>query len=437
MELRGRKKDGELFPVEISLSPLRAGENGAAIAIVRDVTERRQAQGRMYAMQQAFSRELEEKNRELVERNQEVERANRLKSEFLASMSHELRSPLHTIIGFSDLLGEGLDGELTERQLRFVNHIREDSNHLLAIINDLLDISKIEAGRLEFRPEEFPLREAIEEAVSLVRAQVEAKDLELTLGIPSITVEADRLRFKQVLVNLLSNAVKFTARGGKISVRAANGPRKAAVSVADSGIGIAATDQAAVFETFYQASSTTKGVREGTGLGLAIAKKLVEQSGGDIWVESAPEQGSVFTFTIPLAHSLGGSGTIAAVFESHRGCAELLVDYIEPRGISALCVSSAETLMRLVAELDPRVLVVDLVRANDGKMLSKLREQHPRLPMIVATPGDHSPADLPGALFLVKPVSRRALIHGLDESLHSGWGTTNRGQRLDGEADHD
>jgi signal transduction histidine kinase len=217
-------------------------------------------------------------------------------------MSHELRTPLHTVIGFSELLGEEMEGPLNEKQKRFIGHIHKDSLHLLELINDILDLSKIEAGHLELRREAFDVAGAIEEVLGSIRSQGSAKSIQLTtsLSVP-YALDADRVRFKQVLYNLLSNAVKFTPQGGKIHVDARILDGFLQVAVADTGIGIAKEEHQSVFNKFHQVGATTKGVREGTGLGLAITKRLVEQHGGRIGVESEPGKGSRFTFTVPIA----------------------------------------------------------------------------------------------------------------------------------------
>ena len=216
-------------------------------------------------------------------------------------MSHELRTPLHTIIGFSELLAEQIEGPLNDRQKRFIDHIYRDSTHLLELINDVLDISKIEAGRLELRPEPFDFGTIMRESLEAVGVLIRAKSLQVaSTNHVQEAVEADRLRVKQILVNLLSNAAKFTPDGGCIEVSAQERDGMVWTTVSDTGIGIRAEDQAAIFDMFYQASATTKGVREGTGLGLAITRKLVEQHGGTIHVESTPGRGSRFTFSIPL-----------------------------------------------------------------------------------------------------------------------------------------
>lgn len=288
LALEGRRKDGSRFPVEISLSPVESDDSFYVTAVIRDVTERKRAEDELRLVQSL--------------RNREIERANRLKSEFLASMSHELRTPLHTIIGFSELLGEELKGPLNADQQRFVGHIHRDSMHLLQLINEILDLSKIEAGRLDLRRETFDSRAAIEEAVATIRSHSDAKSIRLETNLhATVAIDADRLRFKQILLNLLGNAVKFTPEGNHIQVQAVLRDGFLEISVTDTGIGIPKEEHQAIFDKFRQVGQTTKGVREGTGLGLAITKELVEQHGGRISVESEPGKGSRFTFTIPAA----------------------------------------------------------------------------------------------------------------------------------------
>jgi PAS domain S-box-containing protein len=301
LTLEGVRKNGARFPVEISLSPSDSAEGFRVTAIIRDTTERRITEDRLRRVQEEYTQRLAETNAELEMTNRELERANRLKTEFLASMSHELRTPLHTIIGFSELLAEELEGPLNQKQKRFVEHIHKDSLHLLELINDILDISKIEAGRLELRLEAFDFTALVAESLASVRSLAEAKAhlVETALDVPT-AVEADRLRIKQVLVNLLSNAIKFTPEGGRIRVEARVQDVFIAVSVSDTGVGIPVQEQDFIFDKFHQVGATTKGIREGTGLGLAITKRLVEQHGGSICVQSKPQEGSTFLFTLPL-----------------------------------------------------------------------------------------------------------------------------------------
>lgn len=294
LALYGRRKDGSCFPVEISLSPVKSDEGLLVTAIIRNITERKQTEDHLRSVQEGYLRELEL-------RNQETERASRLKSEFLASMSHELRTPLHTIVGFSELLAEETKGPLNEDQKRFVNHIHTDSLHLLALINDILDLSKIEAGRLDLRRETFDIATVIEDALSSIRPHALAKSIAIETDVPTaISVDADRLRLKQILYNLLSNAVKFTPEGGRVRIDVGTNEGLVEISVSDTGVGIPPEEHASVFDKFYQVGATTKGVREGTGLGLAITKRLVEEHGGRIWLQSEPNKGSRFTFAIPF-----------------------------------------------------------------------------------------------------------------------------------------
>jgi len=294
LELNGRRKDGSSVPVEISLSPVKSEDGFRVTAVIRDIRERKQAQDRLRELERTYTRELEARNRE-------VEQANQLKSEFLASMSHELRTPLHTIIGFTELLTEELEGPLNPKQQRFMDHIHTDSLHLLSLINDILDISKIESGRIQLRRETFDFTGVLEETLSSVRPQAAVKSIaiEASISIPA-AIFADRLRVKQILFNLLSNALKFTPAGGEIRIEGALRDGFVEISVSDTGIGIPKEQHQAVFDKFYQVGATTKGVREGTGLGLAITKALVEEHGGRIRLESQPGKGSRFTFTIAL-----------------------------------------------------------------------------------------------------------------------------------------
>jgi len=250
----------------------------------------------------ARTAELTASNRELELRSLEIERANRLKSEFLTRMSHELRTPMNAIVGFSDLLAEETDGPLSHTHRRFVGHIREGARHLLALINDVLDLSKIEAGRVDLSPVEFRAPEAVSEVLPVIKPLAEVKKLDILSKVEmEVLVYADRTRFKQILYNLLSNAVKFTPEGGSVWIEARREGDRWSFTVGDTGVGIPPEEHVTIFEEFHQVGTTTKGVKEGTGLGLAITKRLVELHGGGIWLESAPGKGSRFTFTLPAA----------------------------------------------------------------------------------------------------------------------------------------
>ncbi|MGH7324830.1 MAG: sensor histidine kinase, partial [Candidatus Rokuibacteriota bacterium] len=227
--------------------------------------------------------------------------ASRHKSEFLASMSHELRTPLNAIIGFSEVLQERMFGEVNPKQAEYLDDIIASGRHLLALINDILDLSKIEAGRMELDLARFHLPQALEHGLALVRERAARQGvaLELRLDDGVGDVVADERKVRQVLLNLLSNAVKFTPAGGRVALSASAANSSVEISVSDTGVGIAGEDQETIFEEFRQVGSDGAHKREGTGLGLALAKKFVELHGGTLWVASAVGRGSTFTFTLP------------------------------------------------------------------------------------------------------------------------------------------
>jgi signal transduction histidine kinase len=245
-------------------------------------------------------------SRQVVEereaRLRQAEDASRRKSAFLANMSHELRTPLNAVMGFSEALDERLFGELNEKQSEYVKDIHASGKHLLSLVNDILDLSKVEAGRMELEHSDFDLPSAIESALALVRERAYRHGISLTIKCEpaAFTVRADERKVKQIVLNLLSNAVKFTPDGGSIAVSARLGERLAEVSVADTGAGIAPEDQAAVFEEFRQVGDDSARKAEGTGLGLPLAKRFVEMHGGAISVRSALGQGTTFAFSLPL-----------------------------------------------------------------------------------------------------------------------------------------
>jgi len=373
--------------------------------------------------------QLEEKRNALESRNREVERANRLKSEFLANMSHELRTPLHSIIGFSELLAEENAGELNNKQKRQLDHILKGARHLLSLINDILDLSKIEAGRLDLHPESFTAEGAISEVLTVISPMAAAKKIAIKKRInPDLVVWADRLRFKQILYNLLSNAVKFTPAEGKISISGIQKNGSVEISVSDTGIGIFREDQNAIFDEFYQANETTKGVREGTGLGLAICRRLIEKHGGRIQVTSEVGKGSQFTFVLPLtSHEIiseesGLSRVPPAVQRSilivddELSARELLVNYVESAGFRAATASSRKEAIKKALEFRPDVITLDLLMApDDGWTTLRELKANPltaSIPVIIVSVLDEKDAGfaLGAAEYLLKPLSKKALL---------------------------
>ena len=254
-----------------------------------------------FATQSALAIQNARLFREIADKSRQLEAASRHKSEFLANMSHELRTPLNAIIGFSEVLTEKMFGDINDKQAEYLKDILESGRHLLSLINDILDLSKIEAGRMELDPTDFDLPGVVDNALILVRERATRRGITLGRTIDGRlgTIRGDERKVKQVLLNLLSNALKFTPEGGRIDVGAGLRDEVAEVSVTDTGIGIAPADQEAVFEEFRQVGAAERKA-EGTGLGLALSRKFIELHGGTIAVKSQLGTGSTFTFTLPL-----------------------------------------------------------------------------------------------------------------------------------------
>ncbi|HEV2039256.1 MAG TPA: GAF domain-containing protein, partial [Casimicrobiaceae bacterium] len=268
---------------------------------VRPFNERELALLQTFGDQAAIALENVRLFNEIEDKSRQLEVANKHKSEFLANMSHELRTPLNAIIGFSEVLLEKMFGEINAKQQDYLSDIHSSGRHLLALINDILDLSKIEAGRMELEPSDFDVPTALQNAMTLVRERAQRHGIALSLQIdPAVReLRADERKFKQILVNLLSNAVKFTPDGGRVALGARPVESGLEVSVSDTGIGIAPEDQEKVFEEFRQVGGDYKTKQEGTGLGLALARRFVELHGGVIGVQSELGKGATFTFIIP------------------------------------------------------------------------------------------------------------------------------------------
>jgi two-component system, NtrC family, sensor kinase len=256
---------------------------------------------RTFATQSALAIQNARLFREIEEKSCQVEAASQHKSEFLANMSHELRTPLNAIIGFSEVLTDRMFGELNEKQEEYLKDIYASGNHLLSLINDILDLSKIEAGRMELELTDFHLPTGLDNALTLVRERAGRRSITLQTSVDERLgeIRADERKIRQVVLNLLSNAIKFTPEGGRIEVAAAPRDGSVEVAISDTGVGIAPEDQEAVFEEFRQVGTADKKA-EGTGLGLTLCRKFIELHGGRIWVKSQVGQGSTFTFTIPV-----------------------------------------------------------------------------------------------------------------------------------------
>ncbi|MGQ0524677.1 MAG: sensor histidine kinase, partial [Betaproteobacteria bacterium] len=299
-----------VFLARRMVQPIRAIQEGAGRIGAGDLDQRisvhtgdeLEALGEQFnKMAAALKESYSDLERKVEERTRELEIANRHKSEFLANMSHELRTPLNAIIGFSEVLQERMFGEMNDKQAEYIDDIHGSGKHLLSLINDILDLSKVEAGRMELDLATFHLPSAIDNALTLVRERAGRHGIELSAEMDERLGEitADERKLKQILLNLLSNSVKFTPEGGRINVAARHLDGRVEIAVSDTGIGIAPQDQAAVFEEFRQIGTDYTKKSEGTGLGLALTRKFVELHGGAIRVESELGKGSTFTFTLP------------------------------------------------------------------------------------------------------------------------------------------
>jgi PAS domain S-box-containing protein len=301
-ETKHRQKNGDMVPVEVSLQFIEPnGEDGRFVSIVRDITERKRAEELLIVAKETAERERENS-----------ERANRAKSEFIAGVSHELRTPLNAILGFSKLLLNPRVGPLNEDQEAYTRDVVHSAEHLLQLINDILDISKIEAGKMALEPTLFSLADLLEGSISVVREKAVEQNLTLKVEVSSEIMSLDPIlgderKVKQVLYNLLSNAVKFTPDGGHICVSSEccvseSNPQEieAIIRVTDTGVGISAEHQERIWRAFEQVDGSYTRQQQGTGLGLALTQRIVELHGGRIWLESVEGEGSSFSFTLPL-----------------------------------------------------------------------------------------------------------------------------------------
>ncbi|HEX2157949.1 MAG TPA: ATP-binding protein [Actinomycetes bacterium] len=368
----------------------------------------------------------------LQARTAELEVASRHKSEFLASMSHELRTPLNAVIGFSEVLLERMFGDLNDRQEEYLRDIWSSGKHLLELLNEILDLSKVEAGQMVLEPTEFSLQEALGHGLALVRERASRHGIGLGLEVaPGVgPVRADELRIKQVIVNLLSNAVKFTPDGGRVEVRARTEGGEVLVTVADTGTGVAAEDRERIFESFQQGgrrASTT----EGTGLGLTLSKRIVELHGGRIWVDSELGVGSTFGFAIPAGvpataadaavddpGRVDGERTVVVIDDDRRSV-DLLTVYAEAAGLRVVSARDGRRGVELVRGLQPAMVVLDILLPElDGWQVLESLKADPAtaaIPVVIVSVLDERPRGLAlgAAEYLVKPVSREGVLDAL------------------------
>lgn len=426
LELGGRRRDGTEVPVEISLSPLETEEGTLTTAVVRDITDRRRLD------------EARRKSAELLEeQNRRIQEANRLKSEFLANMSHELRTPLNAIIGFAELIHDRKVGPISDEQQEYLGDILTSSRHLLQLINDVLDLAKVESGKMELHPEPIDLAKVISEVRDVLRTLAAKKHIQITVEIAPnlIALVGDTAKLKQVLYNYLSNALKFTPEDGRVAVRVApEGDIFFRLEVTDTGIGIRPEDIDRLFIEFQQLDASASKKYAGTGLGLALTKRIVEAQGGHVGVDSSPGKGSTFFATFPkviqgtIARppvsmlepdvSQAGKPSILVVEDDAADRAWLtrtLTDagyavHNAPTGKAAIDLASTRSFAAVTLDLLlPDMSGVDVLRA--------LRSSGPNrnTPVIAVTVVAETGSGIgfPVQDFLVKPVSAHDLLDAL------------------------
>jgi len=366
----------------------------------------------------------------------EVE-ADRAKSEFVSTVSHELRTPMTAIKGYTDLLYAGAAGTINPEQKRFLSTIKSNTDRLTALINDLLDISRMETGRVRFEPRLLQLGEVIADVVNVLAAQAEAKSLNLTYevaaGLPEVMGDQDRLH--QVLTNLIGNAIYYTPEGGEIELRAYPVEEAVRVDVRDTGIGIAPEDMGHIFERFYRADHPLVQETRGTGLGLSIVKMFVEMHGGRIWVESEPEKGSTFTFILPLPYEEGEERVrrtpprlkahvrTILVVDDDRNAADLAKRRLEDGGYKVLIMGRGRTVEQYAEERQPDLILLDLILPDVGGLdvLRDLKENPVTadIPVVVQTivPDDGTAQELGAVDYLTKPVDRELMLQSVEQAL--------------------
>jgi len=437
----------------LELSSPRGMTRGGITAIVRDVTERLQASEALEAERRLLAQRVEERTEELSAANAELARAVRLKDEFLASMSHELRTPLNAILGMSEALQDEIYGRVNDKQKQSLLTVEESGRHLLSLINDILDVSKIEAGKLEFQMGFVGTASVVDASLALIKQAAQKKQLKLhrSLDAQVELIQADERRLKQILVNLLSNAVKFTPVGGEIGLEVTGEPATDRVhfTVWDTGIGIAAADMSKLFKAFVQLDSRLSREHAGTGLGLALVRRLTELHGGGVRVESESGSGSRFIVTLPWSAQrqhdllerqepvkpiaerkpgrLKQSGIILLAEDNEENI-RTFTGYLEAYGYTLLVARNGTEAVERVRERRPDLILMDIqMPGMDGLAaiaLIRSESRYSRIPIIAVTalamPGDRERCLKAGANdYLSKPVGLKQLLHSVQYHLNT------------------
>jgi len=401
-ELTARARDGKETDVSFNATTFydRDRRLQGVFAAARDVTERKR-----------LDQALREKNAELESARAEAEKTSLTKSEFLAHMSHELRTPLNSVIGFSEVLQDQMFGPINEKQQEYVVNILASGRHLLALINDILDLSKVESGKMDLELGSFPLREALDASMTMLSEKAIKGGIELHLDLApqaDVRIVADQRKLKQILFNLISNAVKFTPAAGTVDVSVVRDGDFIEIAVADTGIGIRGEDIPKLFQAFTQLGSVYTKEFEGTGLGLTLTRQLVELHGGRIWVKSEFGTGSRFSFTIPLTpaaaefpvhlpETVPGTGNTVLVIEDDPRTSAALENALRCKGYRALRASNGKEGVEMAQRNAPDLIVLDLVMPgmNGFDVAEQLGQEHAgaNVPILVLTSMDLSAAD--------------------------------------------
>ena len=419
------RKDGSRFWANVVITALRDG-NGRLrgfAKVTRDITEHKRAQ------------EI------IIHAKEEAERASKFKDQFLSTMSHELRTPLNAVLGFSALLADERYGPLNDRQQRYIDHIHTGGKHLLNLINDILDLSKIEAGRMELTREDVAVASAFAEVISALYPLAEKKSHALLQQVePNLHVHADAMRFKQVLTNLIGNAIKFTPERGSIELVARQVNNQVKIEVRDNGPGIPPEQQQRIFEAFVRLTQTGSAT-EGTGLGLAITARLVELHGSTLGIESQPGGGACFYFSLPLIAIPPDQSTQTStpvprarkaprilVIEDNPATGQLIQSQLASSGYETLRCDRPERATEMATELHPDAITLDLLMkpVHGFEVLLQLKNnpQTSKIPVIVVTIVDQPGVGtaLGADEYLVKPVDKATLLAAVERCLSSRGG---------------
>ncbi|MDN5940340.1 MAG: response regulator [Nitrospira sp.] len=446
-ELAGCRKNGQEFPLQLSLSSWKTGEGTFYTGIISDITERKRAEEALQALAASLEHKVRERTAELAVARDQAVTATRHKSEFLANMSHELRTPLNAVIGFSEVLLERMFGELNRKQEEYLRDILGSGRHLLALINDILDLAKIESGTMELDLGTVDLPAVLNSTFILIRERAKRHGIHLSLDIDHRLgrFTADERKLKQILLNLLSNAVKFTPDGGTVSLKATRQDEGVEISVIDTGIGIEPEFQQKIFDEFFQVGDQLQ-KHEGTGLGLAVTKKYIELHGGRIRVQSAKGQGSAFVFTLsvlstpeknsaptvamPAAYP-HANAPLVLVVEDDPAAAKLLSIYLMEAGFSVEVAADGEEGFEKAKSLRPALVTVDIQipKADGWELLTQLKTDQATasIPVVVVSIIDEPGRgfSLGAADYLLKPVDREVLARVIQRVARSNA----RGQR--------